>query len=251
MAYDPVMRAFLSSVSAVVTTSPAYRASSPALSRLQRPVEIIPNGLDESTYPLPQAPALQNWRDRLGEEFFLFVGVLRYYKGLHTLVEAARGFSGRIVIAGSGPEAPDLQRQLAALGVTNVTLLGQVSDEDKMALLRLCRAFVFPSHLRSEAFGMSLVEAAMAGKPMVSCEIATGTSFINEDGVTGWVVPPEDPRALREAMERLAGDAQQAQRMGAAARARYDAMFTAAAMARSYEALYRSLLLAGSPSARP
>ena len=47
-----------------------------------------------------------------------------------------------------------------------------------MCLLHLSRGFVFPSHLRSEAFGMSLVEAAMCGKPMVSCEIGTGTSFI-------------------------------------------------------------------------
>jgi glycosyltransferase involved in cell wall biosynthesis len=249
IAYDPVMRCFLRSASAVVTTSPAYRASSPVLARLKRPVEIIPNGLDESTYPQPRSSVVQEWRDKLGEGFFLFVGVLRYYKGLHTLVAAAKGFRGRLVIAGSGPEAANLERQLAREGITNVTLLGQVSDEDKVALLQLCRAFVFPSHLRSEAFGMSLVEAAMAAKPMVSCEIATGTSFINEDGVTGWVVPPEDPQALRHAMEKLDEDAQLAQRMGAAARVRYDAMFTAAAMARSYDALYRSLPAAGKPSA--
>jgi rhamnosyl/mannosyltransferase len=105
-----------------------------------------------------------------------------------------------VVIAGDGAEAPALEKQLADAGLKNVRLLGHVSDEDKVCLLRLCRAFVFPSHLRSEAFGMSLVEAAMFGKPMVSCEIGTGTSYINLDGVTGWAVPPEDPDRLRAAM---------------------------------------------------
>jgi glycosyltransferase involved in cell wall biosynthesis len=240
--YEPVMRCFLRSVSAVVTTSPAYRDSSPVLSRLQRPVTIIPNGIEDLASREPAPASLAGWRERVGEDFFLFVGVLRYYKGLHTLVQAARGFPGRIVIAGNGPEAQPLQRQIAQAGLHNVTMLGQVSDEDKSCLLHLCRGFVFPSHLRSEAFGMSLVEAAMSARPMVSCEIATGTSYINQDGVTGWVVPPEQPDALRAAMLRLHEDAQQAHRMGAAARVRYQALFTARAMAASYEDLYRSLL---------
>jgi rhamnosyl/mannosyltransferase len=117
-----------------------------------------------------------------------------------------------------------------------------VSDEDKMALLQLSRAFVFPSHLRSEAFGMSLLEAAMSGRPMVCCEIGTGTSYINLDGVTGFVVPPEDPQALRAALQRLIDDPQLSQAMGQAARRRFEEHFTAPAMARAYHALYTDLV---------
>jgi rhamnosyl/mannosyltransferase len=148
------------------------------------------------------------------------------------------------VIAGDGPEAENVQREVAASGLRNVQLLGQVGEEDKMCLLLLCRAFVFPSHLRTEAFGMSLVEAAMSGKPMVTCEIGTGTSYVNEDGVTGWAVPPEDAQALRAAMERLLADPALAATMGAAARRRFEELFTASGMARRYEALYRELLSA-------
>jgi rhamnosyl/mannosyltransferase len=76
---------------------------------------------------------------------------------------------------------------------------------------------------------------------MVCCEIGTGTSYINVDGETGFVVPPEDPAALRGAMERLRSDGAQAARMGAAARQRFEKLFTAQSMAREYQQLYREI----------
>jgi O-antigen biosynthesis rhamnosyltransferase len=241
-AYGPLMNCFLGSVGMVVATSPNYCESSPVLRGLKTPVRVIPNGIDETSFPRP-APDLQaHWRERVGEGFFLFVGVLRYYKGLHTLLQAAAGFPGQIVIAGGGPEAAALEKQLAASGLTNVKLLGPISEEDKACLLDLSRAFVFSSNLRSEAFGMSLVEAAMSGKPMVSCEIGTGTSYINLDGVTGWTVPPGDAEALRAAMLKLLQRPDQAQAMGAAARDRFEHLFTARQMAVAYQSAYRELL---------
>lgn len=92
---------------------------------------------------------------------------------------------------------------------------------------------------------MSLVEAAMSARPMVSCEIGTGTSFINVDGVTGWTVPPRDPRALRDAMHLLQDDPVRTLAMGAAARERFQKLFTARAMARAYEEAYRDVVAAG------
>ena len=75
--------------------------------------------------------------------------------------------------------------------------MGYLLEDDKVALINLCYAVVFPSHLRSEAFGISLLEGAMYGKPLISSEIGTGTSHINIDGETGLVVPPNDPVALQ------------------------------------------------------
>jgi rhamnosyl/mannosyltransferase len=239
--YAPLMKHFLRSVDAVVATSPQYRDSSPVLAELPGKVRVIPNGIDEASYPACSAQSIDGWRSLVGEGFFLFVGVLRYYKGLETLLRAAKGFAGQVVIAGTGPELGHLQETAAREGLANVRFVGSVSDQDKMCLLRLARAFVFPSHLRSEAFGMSLLEAAMSAKPMICCEIGTGTSYINADGETGFVVPPEDPSALRAAMERFAQDTALAEAMGAAARQRFEERFTALQMARSYHALYREL----------
>lgn len=240
-AYAPLMKRFLRSVDVVVATSPQYRDSSRVLAQLPRPAKVIPNGIDAASYPEPAPHNVQAWRDMVGEDFFLFVGVLRYYKGLETLLRAAKGFAGKVVIAGSGPEARHLQEHAAREGLANVRFVGAVSDEDKMSLLRLSRAFVFPSHLRAEAFGMSLLEAAMCSRPMICCEIGTGTSYINVDGLTGFVVPPEDPAALRSAMHQLLDDKSLATRMGGQARARLDEMFSARGMAQAYQQLYREV----------
>lgn len=242
--YHPLMMRMLRSMSAVVATSPAYARTSEALSGpdVQQLVSVIPLGIDDQSYPTDgDDGVLGRLRIAQGEPYFLFIGVLRYYKGLHFLIEAASRVGARIVIAGSGPEDAALRKLVATHGVRNVVLAGQVSVEEKVALLRGCRALVLPSHLRSEAFGMVLVEAAMLGKPMISCEIGTGTSFVNVDGETGLVVESAKPVALADAMNRLLADEALAARMGMVARERYKQLFSGEALGRDYAALYREV----------
>ena len=240
--YRPLMRRFLSSMDRIVATSPNYPATSDILAKLMDKVSVIPIGLDKATYPDPAPDRLRSWQEKLGPRFFLFVGVLRYYKGLHILMEAAQGTDYPIVIVGAGPIEQELRAQAARLGLHNVHFLGHVSEEDKVALLTLCYAVVFPSHLRSEAFGISLLEGAMYGKPMISSEIGTGTSFVNIADETGLVVPPSDPLALRQAMRYLWEHPEHALEMGKRAEARYWKYFTAQQMVRSYVDLYGDLV---------
>ena len=240
--YRPLMRRFLDGAERLVAASPNYVETSEVLARYRDKTRVIPYGLDQSTYPQPAPERLEHWRQRLGERFFLFVGVLRYYKGLHVLLEAAAGTDYPVVIAGAGPMEQALRTQAAALGLRNVHFLGRIDEVEKSALLTLCSAFVFPSHLRSEAFGISLLEAAMFGKPLISCEIGTGTSFINQHERTGLVVPPDDPKALRQAMSRLWQAPDDMAAMGARAREHYLATFTSVEMGKSMSGLYEDVL---------
>lgn len=82
----------------------------------------------------------------------------------------------------------------------------------------------------------------MYGKPMISSEIGTGTTFINIANETGLVVPPSDPAALRQAMQYLWEHPDQAAEMGRRAEERYWEHFTADQMVKSYVDLYRSLV---------
>lgn len=242
--YRPLMMRMLGSMSSVVATSPAYARTSAILAAegIRERVRTIPLGIEESSYPKSgDANILSKLGVGPGEPFFLFVGVLRYYKGLHHLVRAAGNVNAKIVIAGSGPEGKALRELAESIQARNVLFAGQVSDEEKVALLQHCHALVLPSHLRSEAFGMVLVEAAMYGKPMISCEIGTGTSFVNEHGVTGFVVAPEEPRALADSMNGLLVDSALSGRMGEAARRRYEELFSGKALGRQYAALYEEL----------
>jgi glycosyltransferase involved in cell wall biosynthesis len=240
--YQPLMQRFLGSVDAIVATSPNYMESSPVLGRYRDKTRIITYGLDRATYPQPDPARLAYWRDRVGPKFFLFVGVLRYYKGLHVLLDAVAGTGYPVVIVGAGPEEEALKAQARRLGLDNVLFAGPIGEDDKVALLTLCHALSFPSHLRSEAFGISLLEGAMYGKPMVSCDIGTGTTYINIDGVTGLAVPPSDPGALRAALRTLWDDPERARAMGVRAAARFEEVFTAAQMAAGYTTLYHELV---------
>lgn len=239
--YRPLKWKFLGDMSRIVATSPNYLATSDVLAKYKHKVSVIPIGLDKTTYPVPSAEKLAYWRDRLGPKFFLFVGVIRYYKGLHILMEAAQGTDYPIVIVGAGPIEEELKAQAAQLGLRNIHFLGPLPDDDKVALLTLCYGVLFPSHLRSEAFGISLLEGAMYGKPMISSEIGTGTTFINIANETGLVVPLSDPLALRQAMQYLWEHPEQAAEMGRRAEARYWEHFTADQMVRSYVDLYGDL----------
>ncbi len=240
--YKPLMHQFLKRVDRIVATSPNYVESSETLQRFQDKVRVIPIGLDETTYPSPTDEKLAYWRKRVGERFFLFVGALRYYKGLAFLLEALRLSSFPVVVIGTGPEEAELKALSQRYGLKGIRFLGGLPDEDKVALLSLCYGLVFPSHLRSEAFGISLLEGAMFSKPMISCEIGTGTTFINVAGETGLVVPPADPTALAQAMRSLWEQPDMAAQMGRRARARFEQMFTADSMVSSYAKLYRELL---------
>ncbi|WP_269149085.1 glycosyltransferase family 4 protein [Cupriavidus necator] len=239
--YRPLMTRFLSSIQAIVATSPNYAQSSDTLQRLKDRVSMIPIGIDETSFPPPDSVLLDSWRERVGEGFFLFIGVLRYYKGLHILLEAMRDADLPLVIVGKGPEEGELQALARTLKLRRVVFAGAVPDDDKMALLALSQAVVFPSHLRSEAYGVTLVEAAMCGKPMITAEIGTGTSFVNLNNETGLVVPPADSAALLKAMTQLEADPERTAEMGFNARRRFEALFTADRMGRDYDALYRRL----------
>ncbi|HJV83654.1 glycosyltransferase family 4 protein [Noviherbaspirillum sp.] len=241
-AYRPLMRRFFANVDMIVPTSPNYLQSSEILQEYRDKATVIPIGMDENCYPEPTPERLRYWREQEGEGFFLFVGVLRYYKGLHILLDACANNNSRVVIVGAGPVEASLRQQATRLGLTNVRFVGAVPDEDKVALLKLCKAVVFPSHLRSEAFGVTLLEGAMYGKPLISSEIGTGSSYVNIDGLTGIVVPPSDPVALREAMQRLEHDPALAEQMGQRARERFVSLFTAQKMAKAYVDLYERVL---------
>ena len=239
--YKPLMNRFLSSVDCIVASSPNYAHSSSVLTQFKDKVEIIPYGLDRATYPAVDEQKLAYWRNKVGEKFFLFVGALRYYKGLDYLLQAASTTQLPVVILGTGHLEKELKEQALRLGLSNVYFLGGLEDVDKAALLTLCHAFVFPSHLRSESFGISLLEASMYGKPMISCEIGSGTTYINIANETGLVVPPRDSAALAQAMTVLWQNDEMAAAMGQSAMRRYENVFSAETMVKAYAAIYENL----------
>jgi len=102
--------------------------------------------------------------------------------------------------------------------------------------------FCLPSIHRSESWGAVQVEALACGKPVVSTELGTGTSWVNQDGQTGIVVPPMDAGALAGALKRLLGDPALRARYGAAASLRAAQELDANVMVDRYAAVYRNVI---------
>lgn len=243
--YEPLMWKTLKSVDCIVATSPHYAKSSVVLSdkRIKHKVTIIPLGIDEDTYSFEEDDTIfTKINVSKDEPYFLFVGVFRYYKGLKYLIEAAQQVNAKIVLAGSGFEYISIQEYANSLGLKNVIFAGQVTHAEKVSLIKNCRTFVLPSHLRSEAFGVVLIEAAMMQKPMISCDIGTGTSYVNAHELTGFVVKPAEANEIATAMNKLLRDPALAKKMGLAARERYLTLFSGEVLGREYKTLYQRLM---------
>lgn len=161
--------------------------------------------------PVVRAPA-----DRAGR-IILALGRLVYYKGFEYLVEAAAHLDDRyeVLIAGDGPLRRHLERKVEQTGMRGrVRLLGPISEGTKDHLLRSCDVFCLPSTHKGEMFGVVQLEAMAFGKPVVSTEIpGSGVSCVNRDGITGYVVPIKDPKALAEAIRQICEDAAEYQRL--------------------------------------
>ncbi len=253
--YRPLMRRVLSRMDAIVAGSPPM-ARSEYLLPMPGKVHVIPYGIPLARFAEPPAPdilaqARARYRPASGKPVLLFVGRLRYYKGLDTLLAALPRIDAdaRLLVAGTGPMAREWQALAANLGLEQrIRWLGEVSDGELPALYRSADLYVLPAGHRSEAFGLAMVEAMASGLPAVCTELGTGTSYINVDGLTGRVVPPRDPGALATAINDLLADPEQRLRMGAAAREHARSEFAAETMVARVLALYDLILPLDTPS---
>ncbi|MDQ3929125.1 MAG: glycosyltransferase family 4 protein [Chloroflexota bacterium] len=150
-------------------------------------------------------------------DYVLSLNRLDAAKRVDLLLEALALVPGvRAVIAGTGPQADALKRQASRLGVANrVGFVGFVSDAEASRLYAEARAVYYAPV--DEDYGYGAVEALAAARPVVATEDAGGVLEFVENGITGLVTPPE-PAAIARSLQRLAHDAGEAVRLGAAGR---------------------------------
>jgi len=153
-----------------------------------------------------------------------------------------RGLPVRGVVVGDGPLEKEVFR--AALEA-NTTVLGR--RDDVPDLLARSDVFVFPSMVEGEGMPGVLIEAGLAGLPTVATEVP-GARTVIEDGVTGFIVDPEDSDGLIAACARLAADAELREAMGRAARDRCMREFTLEASIRRWEEVLDAFIEDRDPS---
>lgn len=234
--YGPLWRRVLARADRIIATSPRYIETSPWLWPVREKCTVVPLGVDHRRFLPPSAPYD-------GPPTLLFVGKLRYYKGVDTLLEALTELPGvYLEMVGEGPMRDEWAAQAARLGLADrVRFRGEVADTELPGWYHRAHIFVLPANARAEAFGTVLLEAMASGLPCVTTEVGSGTSWVVQDGVTGRVVPPRTPQALAGAIRQLLDSPDLRIEMGRAGRARVEAEFTQERMMVQVEAVYREV----------
>jgi len=162
------------------------------------------------------------------------VAALVPHKGQRYLVDAAVKLlpdqpDARVVIAGEGELRPSLEHQIKHHHLEKHVLLAGFRPD----ILSLHKAFdIFVMSSVTEGLGTSLLDAMACGKPVVATNVG-GIPEVVDDGETGILVPPRDPRAIAEALRRLLADRSLRERMGAAGLVRVRTAFSAEHMVRN------------------
>ncbi len=150
----------------------------------------------------------------------------------------------RLLVVGDGPLRPELEDLAHDLGLGDrVIFAGMRSDVDE--ILRIVDAVVLSSYT-VECFPFAILEAMGAAVPSV-CTCVGGLPELVEDGVTGYLVPPSDPRGLAEGVVRLLTEPGAVGRMGDAARRRLEERFTLERSVRETERVLEELVAAARP----
>lgn len=243
--YSPFMRQFLGNSKTIIATSPNYVQSSAVLAQFRDKCKVIPFGIDLTRFE-PRSEMVREVaaiRQTYGPAIILFIGRFRYYKGLYTLIEAMKKVRGKLILIGSGPMEEELKNQVADDNELKqkVFFLGELSDQEVVTHLQACEVFVLPSIVRSEAFGIVLLEAMACNKPLVSTELGTGTSFVNQHKKTGLVVPPNNDEALARAINYLLANPEIREKYGKAARQRVEKYFNKEKMVESVIRAYQEV----------
>jgi glycosyltransferase involved in cell wall biosynthesis len=178
--------------------------------------ELLRRGYDETKMTVISNGVEMPDLVREEENYVLSLGRLVRTKGLRDLIKAMPDVNGKLLVAGAGPERKELERLRTKLKLEQkVEFLGKVSEERKVELFAACKFFVMPSI--QEAYGLAAAEAMSFGKTLVCTNIGGLPEVVQDCGL---LVPPDAPKEIALAMNRLLDDTQLRSLLGKKAKER-------------------------------
>ena len=224
----PLFRRALARADAIVVSNEVMVENSPLLRPFADKCISIPFGIDTAYWRElddRQRKAVDELR-RARPRLIVALGRLVGYKGFDILLQAIKRIDARAVIIGEGPLRTELAALADHLGISDrLTLAGRLPRDEVKALLHAADVFAMPSTMIAEGFGLAQLEAMSAGRPVVNTSLPTAAPLVARNDLEGLTVPPGDPVALADALDRLLRDPSLAQRLGAAGQARAHAEF--------------------------
>jgi len=241
--YNKFLHAFYRRANCIVVPTPRHIDVSDFVPYYREKCRVVPFGISVSKFDLNERLSRKVEALKDGRPTVLFVGRLVHYKGVEFLIRALENVNARLWLVGTGPLEESLKQLAVEKGMADrVIFLGHVSDEDLVAYYHACDVFALPSITNQEMFGLVQLEAMACRKPVVSTDLPTGVSWVNQHGKTGYSVKVGDPTSLRQAIELLLSSRELRAELGAAGRARVEQQFSSAKMAEAMLQVYREVL---------
>lgn len=238
----PFQQRFLRRAARIIVSSPTLLRTTSSLLRQADRARVIPFGVDPGEWEV-RPPEADELRARHPGPLVLFLGRLAYYKGVDVLIQAMRRVDATLLVVGDGPKRREWEALAASLALRDrVVFTGEVPDEERSAYYHAGDVFVLPSTSRAEAFGIAMLEAMACGTPVISTELGTGTSWVNQHGVTGLGVEADNSAVLAAAIKELLEDEGRRLAMGEAAASRVRGRFTREGWCRATAALYAEVV---------
>jgi glycosyltransferase involved in cell wall biosynthesis len=244
--FRPIEHLIYRQAAIVLTTSKAYQKGSKFLRLYQENLGVLPLGSDLAAFTNPDLNTIDRAKQLTaehGEIIWLAVGRLVYYKSFHIALEALQHVPGKLLIVGTGKLMADLQKTARELNIADrIVWWGRASGADLVAAYHAATALWFPSHVRSEAFGMVQVEAMATGCPAINCDIpGSGVPWVCRHEREGLTVPINDSDAFGAAARRLLEEQGLHERLSHGARQRAQ-KFSDELMAQRSLAIYQQVL---------
>lgn len=217
--------------SKIVCSSPNLIEHSPLLRQFRHKCVVIPFGMP-TTYELEKE--LPKLSVPSTSKTIVFIGRHVPYKGIETLIYAFKKLceqkkykSFRLILIGKGPRFQhhcELVNNAELEG--RICFLPNLNDNELRAHLREARCLVLPSHLPSEAFALVQLEAMALGRPIINTQLNSGVPWVARDGKEAITVKPNNAESLLAAITKICDDDELVDKLGNAARLRFNNEFT-------------------------
>lgn len=204
--FRPLIFNTLKKSSKIFVSNPNMIETSPYLKKFKDKCFVLPFGIRLEMFNKNQKilTEIEKIKEKYGSPLVLSAGRLAYYKGFEYLIPASKNIDAKFLIIGGGPLEGKIRSLIDKHKLQNKFFIIPLMSQEKLVpYYYACDIFILPSVEKSEAFGIVLLEAMACGKPIISTELGTGTSFINQNQKTGLVIKPRDISEIELSIKKL------------------------------------------------
>jgi rhamnosyl/mannosyltransferase len=227
--YAPVAKKFYGRANKILVATENHIKYGRFISELEDKCKIVPFGIPvEHLKPRPEVIEKAMEFQRKFGPYFLFVGRMVGYKGIPTLLEAAKETKQNVVLVGGGDRLQKYKQMAIDMGIQDqVHFEGRVYDSTSFAAYyHGCQGLVLPSVTANENFGVVQLEAMACGKPVITTNLKSGVPQVGVKNETTLIVEPGNAQELGMAMQFLMDQPNRGKAMGEKGRERFKQMYT-------------------------